>query len=142
MYARAATGHDILSHRHDNLSQFAGHLPPAPLSGSQVQSGPTPNDDDRTSRVERGGWVRLRGLRPVGEDVVFLHDDRPPPPLHSHVISPTSLLGRLLIGSRVGETVVFDAAGGHVTLTIVDAGRAAPNDGVGRHGSGSSHPDM
>lgn len=80
-------------------------------------------DDLGPPLVECGGWVRLRGLRSIGEDVVYLNDDRTPPPLHAHVISPSSLLGRLLIGCRVGDNIVFDAAGGRVTLTILDAGR-------------------
>jgi transcription elongation GreA/GreB family factor len=101
-----------------------------------VQFDPTTNDGLRSPQVERGGWVRLRGLRPIGEDVVFLDDARTPPPLHAHVISPTSLLGRLLIGCRVGETVVFDAAGGRVALTILDAGRATPIGRAGCHENG------
>ena len=82
--------------------------------------------------MERGGWVRIRGLRPTGEDVVFLSDDGVHRPLHAHVISPGSLLGRLLIGCRVGDNVVFDAAGGRVTLTILDAGRSAQTGNAGR----------
>lgn len=80
--------------------------------------------------VEPGGWVRVSGLQPDSPDSEvtislchpggdFVTERQSSDGL---VVSTGSLLGRLLVGRRIGDTVLFDTAGGRVRLTILDAG--------------------
>ena len=72
--------------------------------------------------VQPEGWVKVAGLAPDGQHTVVLFGrDGASDSAHCR-IHASSLLGQLLVGRRVGETVVFEAAHGSVRLRILDAG--------------------
>lgn len=86
-------------------------------------------DNNRQMQVVQcDGWVKVRGLVPGNADTVIQLITDGCPDVARHRIPVSSLLGQLLIGRKVGETIVFEAAHGPVRLRILDAGPSDPGD--------------
>jgi transcription elongation GreA/GreB family factor len=92
-------------------------------------------NDEHTKTVPIDGWVKVRGIRPGREDVIWFSPGGRADRMQNQV-SSSSLLGRLLIGREVGEWVDFEAAHGCVRLQIVDAGCAERSREVALQASG------
>jgi transcription elongation GreA/GreB family factor len=77
--------------------------------------------DHQPQRVALGSWVKITGFAPGEEEVFYLVSEGEADYLENK-IPPSSPLARALVGTRVGDRVLFRPPGGEVELTILEAG--------------------
>ena len=71
--------------------------------------------------VELGTWVKVNGFVP-GVPTVFHLVPEIQVNYQDHKVSPGDVLGRTLIGVKVGEKVTIDLGGDRLELTVLDLG--------------------
>ena len=84
--------------------------------------------DHGTEKVQHGTWIKVSGLTPEKESFedVFHLVSHPEADRLEHNVAISSLLGQVLIGTKVGDEIILNTTKGPMKLTVLKLG---PNRG-------------
>ena len=80
--------------------------------------------DQQTDRAQDGTWIKVSGLTPEEESFEDVFHLVPGPGVDhaKHNVGTWSLLGQVLIGTKVGDEIVLNTKKGPMKLTVLKLG--------------------
>jgi transcription elongation GreA/GreB family factor len=80
--------------------------------------------DHQTDRAQDGTWIKVSGLTPEEEGFEDVFHLVPGPEVDhaNHNVGTWSLLGQVLVGTKVGDEIVLNTKKGPMTLTVLKLG--------------------